>query len=118
MLALDSLVGSGDPANPVRVPLRSHTEHDEVGSAIINYGELDEANKLNGVGMRITFDVEKGAELWQGQFKDNKLHGIGRKLYQEWNRDLPVSLEYIGNWTDGKEHGYCRHIAEHHGPRN
>ena len=113
MLALDRLVGSGDPDNPLRVPLRFHTECDEVLSLIINYGELDEANKLNGVGMRITFDANKGAELRQGQFKDNELHGIGRKLYQEWNRELPVSLEYIGNWTNGKEHGYCRHIAEH-----
>ena len=31
---------------------------------IINHGELDETKKLNGVGMKIIFDQEKGAQLW------------------------------------------------------
>jgi hypothetical protein len=83
MLVLDKLIGNGDSDNPLKVPITYHAEKDEVLQMVINHGELDEAKKLNGIGMRIIFDQDKGAQLWQGQFKNNVLHGFGRKLWQQ-----------------------------------
>lgn len=58
--------------------------------------------------MQVT--VNNKLELMEGQFKDDELHGFGRKVTVEWQEGGTGyrTKAYIGNWDNGKEDGYGR----------
>ena len=51
--------------------------------------------KMNGQGVRIYYDGVQERKL-KGEFKDNRLHGLGSEKTKNWERS--------GNWKDGELH--------------
>jgi hypothetical protein len=45
----------------------------------------------------------QGCQLWEGQFKDNKLDGFGRWVAVYWTGDHAY---YMGMFKEGRFHGY------------
>ena len=73
---------------------------------VIKHGQLDERLLLKGLGRKIRF-YQHGADIWEGHFENDKLHGFGRhlKIYCE-----QVYSIHLGKWkneafmgTEGKE---------------
>jgi hypothetical protein len=49
-------------------------------------------------------------EIWQGQFKQNKLEGFGRKMSIYYSGKDAETACYIGWFKEGKRHGWVKHI--------
>ena len=88
-------------------PIGVHIEFDIERKLVILVGQLDENNKLNGVGrkMKISGELE-GVDIWEGQFKESLPHGFNKHMCAYWNGDHHNL--FIGNWKDGLMHGYVK----------
>lgn len=76
----------------------------------LRYGQIDEENKINGIGRRIRIDYWSGssfAERWcyieDGQFVDDHLVGFGRRLMM-WNSSFMNRIGWgIDNGARGRD---------------
>ena len=57
-----------------------------------------------GLGRKIRVWANSCVEVWEGQFKYDKLHGFGRYIVINWDDNQASS--YIGMWENGQHHGY------------
>ena len=60
----------------------SKTQYDSTSSKtekVMRYGQHDKHGGLNGLGRKIKIWAN-GADVWEGQFKQNELHGFGRQI--------------------------------------
>ena len=58
-------------------------------------GEWNSENQRHGAGQFLS----NTGEVYEGQWKQGKIHGYGRKIH-------PQISSYLGNWSDGKKEGY------------
>ena len=75
------------PINKVQFPFKILKRTKDTQAAqqiVIKEGQLDERCLLEGIGRKIRL-YEHGADIWEGQFLNDKLHGFGRhiKVYCE-----------------------------------
>ena len=71
----------------------------------VEYGQLHpEKYNMIGLGRKIRVWANSSIEVWEGQFKYDQLHGFGRHVVINWSDNHAAS--YIGNWKNGKHHGY------------
>ena len=73
----------------------------------ISYGQHDVHKRLNGIGRRIRIWAKIGIEIWEGQWKDDKLHGFARWITLEWLGDFDI---YVGGWKDALFDGHGKLI--------
>ena len=63
-------------------------------------------HRFVGIGRKLRLYYHM-AEVWEGQFKNNMLHGFGR--YMRFFGKAGYEC-YVGNWKDDRRHGYGRFI--------
>ena len=67
---------------------------------------------LFGVGRKIKFDNEgKTITIFEGQFSDNELHGVGRRVLINYAEEAVKFEQYIGEWSKGTENGYMNVVS-------
>ena len=72
----------------------------------MQFGQHNFENKLNGIGKKTIakFGADGVRCIWEGQFKDNELHGYGRSITL-WYGDMDLICE-VGYFDKGRLHGY------------
>lgn len=80
------------------------SDDDHYMQATLKYGQPQADGGLNGIGRKIIL-WSGGAGIWEGQYKDDLLHGFGRgiAIYGKGQFSL-----YIGMWEQNDYHGYGR----------
>jgi hypothetical protein len=59
--------------------------------------------------MKFVFNQEiHMATVWQGNFKDNQLHGFGRKMIIHFEGQDGVFEAFTGNWHEDNQHGWIQ----------
>ena len=88
------------------IPFSVHTSVDDDLERVVQFGQHDSKNRLLGLGMRIRI-WSHAADVWEGQFKKNELHGFGRwtSVFQDGQYDCQV-----GYWRNGWRHGWNQEI--------
>ena len=68
-------------------------------------------NELNGIGLQIQFDKAlQSTIVYEGQFKNNKLNGWGRKMTYNFSEEKACTTSPIGYWQDNVRHGFMQMI--------
>jgi len=52
--------------------------------------------------------VKNVATVWQGEFKNDFLHGYGRKMTIHFGEKALVTEQIIGMWSEGFLHGFSK----------
>ena len=91
----------------VAVPITQATMEDTPKSRVISVGQHSN-QLLNGVGRKIKIWANGGCMIWEGQFKDGKLTGFGRRL-RIFLHHGGVEC-FIGFWKDDQMQGYGKKI--------
>jgi len=52
-----------------------------------------------------------GADLWEGMWKDEELHGFSRHMNCYWEGGYSMS---VGYWKNGLRHGYGKTVMWNH----
>ena len=61
---------------------------------------MDPQERFQAIGRAIDF---KDSTVYEGEWKDGKEEGYGRKIYGGANKKFDY---YLGFWQKGKHHGY------------
>ena len=81
----------------------------------VTHGQHDSEGQLHGVGVQMQWDqLNAFFNVWQGQFKHGKPHGICRwlKLSNQTPQDLRGPFySYNGHWVEGVRHGWGEGIT-------
>ena len=55
----------------------------------------------------------KTITILEGQFSDNELNGVGRRVIINYKESKDSKSEQmVGNWAKGAENGYMNHVGE------
>ena len=54
----------------------------------------------------------KTITILEGQFSDNELNGVGRRIIINYKEKEIKSEQMVGNWAKGAENGYMNHVGE------
>lgn len=77
---------------------------------IVNFGQHTKNDEgmvqLFGVGRKIKLDdAEKTITIYEGQFVDNELDGVGRRIVINYSEATDKLEQTCGQWSKGKENG-------------
>ena len=65
---------------------------------IIYEGNIDKKENFIGIG-KLYYDNDSNSLRYEGDFENNKFHGIGCEYFQNGNN------KYQGDWSNNKKHG-------------